>query len=304
MEKRTQEDIDIYTIDSGVPGPHFMVSGSVHGNEKAGPKALKKLLQYLESGEIKLEKGRVSIIPICNPKAYEQDVRFVDYNLNRSMYPRSEDEIEYYEDRLRNVLCPLLEECDYLLDLHSCTAPSEAFVILGGDYSAPRNVSFAKGIGASRILWGWAEAVGGSDDLPDPRHAFGMTEYAREHGAIAVTIECGNHSHHRGPDMAFQAVCNALEYLELSNIDNNLQYSDVFAGDKVIIRFKEAIFKTRNGTFKQDWVNMNPVSKGVEVGSFEDGETFIMPEDGYLIMPNKNAVINAEWFYWGVEESV
>lgn len=304
MEKFTQEDIDVYTIDSGVLGPHFMISGSVHGNEKAGPKALTKLLKHLEQGEITLEKGSLTIVPICNPKAYEQDVRFVDYNLNRSMYPRSDNEIEHYEDRLRNVLCPLLEKCDYLLDLHSCTAPSEAFVILGGDYHDPKNVSFAKGVGASRILWGWAEAVGSNDNIPDPRHAFGMTEYAREHGATAVTIECGNHTHPRGADMAFQGVCNALQYLELSHVDDDLQYDDVFQDDKVTIRFKEVIFKTREGTFKQEWVNMNPVSQGNEIGRFEDGETFVMPEDGYLIMPNKNAVMNAEWFYWGVEEAV
>lgn len=304
MQKTTQENIDIYQIDSGQAGPKLMISGAVHGNEKAGPTALNKLIGLIESGDATIDKGSLTIVPICNPKAFEQDVRFVEYNLNRCMYPRAENEIEYYEDRLRNVLCPLLEQTDYLLDLHSCTAKSEAFVILGGDYSDPVNVEFAKGIGASRIIWGWAEAVGSSDDLPDPRHGFGMTEYAREHGARAVTIECGNHEYPRGPDIAFQAICNVLAHVGVATVSKDLQPSDVFEGEQVSIRLKEAVFKTREGDLSDNWTNMQLVSAGSQIGVFEDGEAVHIPEDGYLIMPNKNAVIDAEWFYWGIKSNI
>ena len=98
MKKTTQENIDIYQIDSGQAGPKLMISGAVHGNEKAGPTALNKLIDLIESGVVTIDKGSLTIVPVCNPKAFEQDVRFVEYNLNRSMYPRAENEIEYYEE--------------------------------------------------------------------------------------------------------------------------------------------------------------------------------------------------------------
>ncbi len=304
IEHSCQEGIDVFRIDSGEAGPRLMFSGGVHGNEKAGPNALQKLIEHIKSGDITINSGVLTIVPVCNPKAFQQNARFVEYNLNRSMYPRAENEIKHYEDNLRNVLCPLLEQTDYLLDLHSCTAKSEPFVILGGDAKDPDNVSFAKSLGVPRILWGWSDAVTQSDDMPDPRHNFGMTEYAREFGARAATIECGDHEHLQGAEIAFQAICNALGHLSLTHVDANLQYPDVFKGDQVAIRFKDVFFKTREGQLSDGWVNMQPVNRGDEISKFNCGEVLLMPYDGYLIMPNKNATIDAEWFYCGVEEKL
>lgn len=302
MEKITQEDIDIYRLKSEKEGPHLMISGAVHGNEKSGPRALTELLARFESGAITLSCGTLTIIPITNPRAYQEDVRFIDRNLNRSMYPR--DEVEHYEDRLRNVLCPILAQTDYLLDLHSCTAKSDAFVIAGGDLTHADNVNFIKGLGVPRTVWGWSDIVGESEDLPDPRHAFGMTEYAREYGAHAITIECGNHEHEHGKDMAYQAACNAIKTLGLAGISADLQKSHVFQEEKITIRLKKAQFKIQEGAFFDAWENMQVVSKGTDIGRFDDGTVFTMPEDGYLVMPNKNAVLGAEWFYWGVREEI
>ncbi len=302
MKHRTQEDIDIYRFESGEEGPHLTISGAVHGNEKSGPRALHKLLEHLESGAITLARGTLTLIPVANPKAYAANTRFVNYNLNRSMYPR--DVIEHYEDRLRNVLCPYLAETDYLLDLHSCTAKSDAFVMAGGDLSNPDALAFMRGLGVPRIVSGWSDIVGENKDIPDPRHAFGMTEYAREYGAHAITIECGNHDHSRGPDMAYQAACNAIQTLGLAVIDPAYQINDVFQEEQITIILKAAQFKTQEGEFSDTWHNMQAVDKGTKIGKFADGTILTMPEDGYLVMPNKNAVLGAEWFYWGVRGDI
>lgn len=300
MEHKTLEEIDIYRLTSGEAGPHLTILGAVHGNEKSGPLALHKLLKHLESGAVTLACGTLTLIPVSNPKAYAANTRFIDYNLNRSMYPR--DEIMHYEDTLRNVLCPLLEETDYLLDLHSCTAKSDAFVMAGGDLTNPDTLAFMQGLGVPRIVNGWRNIVGENKDIPDPRHAFGTTEYAREYGAHAITLECGNHEHPRGPDMAYQAACNAMQTLGLAQINPDLKINDVFQEKQITISLKAAQFKTQEGEFCEEWENMQAVSKGTDIGRFADGTVFIMPEDGYLIMPNKNAVMGAEWFYWGLRE--
>ncbi len=302
MQKTVSEEIEIYRFDSGQAGPALTITGAVHGNEPCGPKALRRLIDLLESGEIEITQGSLTLIPVCNPRAYEQNVRFVEYNLNRSMYPRAEDEIEHYEDRLRSVLCPVLEKTDYLLDLHSCTAPSDPFLIVDGDLTSPDYRRFVDAAGTGYVLWGWSEAVGQSETPEDPSHAQGMGEYARLHGAHALTIECGNHDHPRGADFAFQAALGVIEAVGVAVISETVKPDDVFEKEKKVIRFKSVTFKQQEGRFFQDWVNLHPVQKGTPVAEEEGGQVFTMPEDGFLIMPKENVKIGEEWFYVGVEE--
>ncbi len=75
--------LDIYRFDSGVDGPTLAMFGGIHGNELAGSVALNSLIVEFESGERKLAKGKLVIVPICNPRGYEQNVRYIDVNLNR-----------------------------------------------------------------------------------------------------------------------------------------------------------------------------------------------------------------------------
>ncbi len=63
-------------LQSDVPGPTVVILGGVHGNETCGVKALPALSQ------VSLQRGKL-ILLYGNPLAIEQNVRFVEYNLNR-----------------------------------------------------------------------------------------------------------------------------------------------------------------------------------------------------------------------------
>jgi len=71
----------------------------------------------------------VTFLPVANPRAYRQNTREGDRNLNRDLEERpiSLDN----EDRLGNLLCPLLRAHDVLLDLHSFKGPGRPFVFAG-----------------------------------------------------------------------------------------------------------------------------------------------------------------------------
>jgi predicted deacylase len=56
---------------------------------------------------------------ITNPLAYRLKQRMGERNLNRNMAPSAIP--QDFEDRIANVLCPLLDAHDVLLDLHSFT---------------------------------------------------------------------------------------------------------------------------------------------------------------------------------------
>lgn len=301
MQMREEKGVEIYRLAGPKDGPRFSVFGGVHGNEKCGPQALARVRQNIEDGKIKITKGSFTFVPIANPKAYAQNVRFTERNLNRSLYPKAGDAVACYEDEIGNVLCPILEDTDYLLDLHSCTSKSEAFLIVGG---GENNHEFAQKLGVPRLISGWHEAVSASPDVVDKRHAWGTTEYAREHGATAITLECANHDHPRAADAGYQAVLNALVALGMAELEEGLHIKDIFAGARYDIHIKGMFFKNGEGAFAQDWHNMHEVAKGEMVAEYETGEGIRMPEDGFLILPNKAAAIGAEWFFWGVEKKV
>jgi len=299
--ENTAEKIELETVAYGSAneGVSFTVLGAVHGNEKCGPEAIRRVIADIDAGRIVIKAGRVSFMPVCNPRAYEQDVRFTERNLNRFMYPK--DEPKHYEDYLDNKICPVLEETDYLLDLHSYTSPGGAFLFVG-DLSE-KSVEFAKCLGVPRFIYGWAEALAANDDVTDKRQAMGTTEYAREQGAVALTLECGNHKHPRGADMGYQAILNALEFLGIAEVNKDLAITDMPDEGRYNIRMKGSFLKMKEGAFTQEWKNMDFVSAGSVIARYEDGEELIMPQDGYIVLPKFDAMIGHEWFFWGVESA-
>ena len=70
-------------VASNREGAHVMVVGGTHGNEPAGVKAMVAFHQQVHNGDFILERGKVSLV-LGNPRAYEQDQRYIDRDLNRS----------------------------------------------------------------------------------------------------------------------------------------------------------------------------------------------------------------------------
>ena len=59
-------------------GVNVLILGAIHGNETAGPKAINRLISEIESGKIKLLKGKLVLVPVCNVEANKKDVRSID----------------------------------------------------------------------------------------------------------------------------------------------------------------------------------------------------------------------------------
>ena len=279
------------------PGPKFLVLGSVHGNEKCGAYAIQRIIKEFEDGILKMQKGSVTFVPICNPRAFEADTRFIERNLNRYMLPHENPTT--YEAKIGNILCPLLETCDVLLDLHSYTAGGDPFVII--DSYEPKEYAFVGCLGASVILTEWQEAHDAStkkDATPvDPDEAVGMTGYARRHGAIAALIECGQHKDPASTEAAYRAVRNALTFLGLVTADVSIKTAPAKS-----ISVKKVYYRGDGGSFTKAWNHMEPVKKGDIIATDENNLPVTVPGDGYLIMPNATTPPGTEWFYWGQEK--
>ncbi len=282
------------TYSSQRYGPALLVLGGVHGNETCGPAAINRVLAELDSGAVTLARGQVTFVPVCNPEAARQDKRFVERNLNRFLVPVEAPDT--YEARLGNLLCPLLEQCDVLLDLHSYSSGDLPFVFVDQNENLEER-AFAKALGPENMVTGWEQAYAAAGRKPpqNPDEPTGTTEYARRFGAIGVTLECGQHKAADAPQTAYAAIHNAMRHLGL------IESPGLKPAGKRLVTVRTVIYRQREGRFPKAWKNLAPVSAGEAIAIYEDGETLTAPVDGFLIMPHEDTPIATEWYYFGTE---
>ena len=151
------------------PGVRLIVLGAVHGNETCGTRGIEHVLAELESGALHIARGSVTLVPVTNALAYQRGQRMGERNLNRNLRPHSAP--ADHEDRIANVLCPLLAQHQVLLDLHSFHSPGEPFAMIGPpDNTGPlepfahaaQEEALALRLGPRRLVEGWLDtyAVG------------------------------------------------------------------------------------------------------------------------------------------------
>jgi predicted deacylase len=278
------------------PGPRLLILGAVHGNEPCGTVAIRRVLQELASGVLSLTRGRVTFVPICNPKAFALDVRQTERNLNRYLVPMAQPDC--YEAQLGNVLCPLLADCDVLLDIHSYTVGGAPFVLVK-DFVSKTDGDFAVTLGAEVLLTGWAaayEATGRNASQVDANEGVGTTEYARRFGALAVTLECGQHKDPTCADIAYQAIHNALRHLNMMTGTVPKPLTNIRR-----VTMEQVFYRDAGGELAQPWQNFAPLTAGTTIATSAD-RTIAAEKDCVIIMPKAAAAVGEEWFYLGVED--
>ncbi|SEP86955.1 Succinylglutamate desuccinylase / Aspartoacylase family protein [Ectothiorhodospira magna] len=305
--------ITYHGLNSGV---RLIVLGAVHGNETCGTLGIERVMAALDSGELILNRGLVTFVPIANPLAFSRRQRMGERNLNRNF--RISDPPVDFEDHLANRLGPLLARHDVLLDLHSFHTPGEPFVMLGppnntGELEpftqAAEEEALARRLGARRIVEGWLEtyALGVARRLrhpnpdlraqmlgTDPGYGIGTTEFMRAQGGYALTLECGQHEAPDAPHVAHQAILNTLAHLHL--VDSLPLPAPV--SHPQVLKLVDVIDRNHpQDHFSRDWTSFDPIHTGDEIGRRHDGTPVLAPADGFIVFPNPNALPGNEWFY-------
>jgi uncharacterized protein len=301
------------TYVSPNPGKKLIVTGAVHGSEKCGTIGINRVIAEFESGALALARGQVCFVPITNPKAYAQNTRNGDRNLNRRLRPTNEP--KEFEDHIANWLCLLLAEHDVLLDLHSFQAQGRAFVMVGPENNAgalepfkfaSEELALAKRLGVTRAVDGWLStyATGverrratrpaemDSNDL-DPQYGVGTTEYMRSVGGWSLTLECGQHSDPNAPEVAYQAIRKTLAQLQLVE-----GLAEPESQSMEGLRLYDVIDKAHvDDAFAKPWQSFDAIAKGELIGTRASGEKVHAPNDGWIVFPNAVAAAGNEWFY-------
>jgi predicted deacylase len=296
-------------------GPRLIILGAVHGNEVAGSRGIERVVAELDSGALQLARGSVTFVPVTNPLAYHKVQRNGERNLNRNLRPA--DSPQDYEDRITNVLCPLLAGHEVLLDLHSFQAPSQAFAMLGPQDNqgalepfahARQEQALAVRLGVNRVVEGWLAtyAQGVQQRLArtpaqdragllstDPSYGVGTTEYMRSQGGYAITLECGQHDDPAAPGVAYRAIRNTLAHLGLVD-----ELPPPPSPNLELLRLVQVVDRYHvDDAFVQTWSSFDPVRAGQPVALRHDGTPVVARADGYIVFPNAKATPGNEWFY-------
>ena len=306
-----------HTCHGLAPGPRLLVLGAVHGNEICGALAIGQLLQDIDKGTLTIERGTVTFVPVTNPLAYQLKQRVGDRNLNRNMAPSAIP--QDFEDRIANVLCPLLDAHDVLLDLHSFHTGGAPFVMIGPQNNqgalepfshANDEMQLALHTGPHRIVEGWldtyargvqrraAAAVATTSRaqtlVTNPNYGVGTTEYMRSRGGYGVTLECGQHDAPQAIQVARHAILQTLRLLGITSSG-----PEAVAQAREILRLVDVTDREHAGDqFTREWRSFDAVTAGDVIGVRQSGVPVTAPLDGFVVFPNPRAEAGQEWFYF------
>lgn len=164
---------------------HLAILAGVHGDERAGFHAFDRIVERLHREP--LLRGRLSLIPGNLPAVLKkrpkrcvsgQDMNrlFLDPEqiVEAGLSPSGADYARAQEVKR------LLHDADYLLDLHSTTAPCEPFAVTQDINET--TLSLMSGFPVDLVDHGYRGVVPGSS-----------MDWIEQRGGIGITVECGQH---------------------------------------------------------------------------------------------------------------
>jgi predicted deacylase len=311
------DHLRIHGFASLDPGPRLIVLGGVHGDETCGTVGIERTLAELDSGALQLLRGELTLVPVANPLARRLKRREGERNLNRLFKPTPAGQAPAdYEARITDLLCPLLERHDVLLDLHSFQSEGEAFAMIGPRDNTGTLEPFARAfeegqlalhMGTSRVVEGWldiyaaglAQRAGGKPaDEAALAFGWGTNEYMRSRGGYGVTLECGQHQDPAAPEVAHRAIRAALRLLGMTAAEPGVEPP----APPALLRLVSVTDRdSEDDRFVREWATFDPVAKGEPIGVRADGSVVAAERDGFIVFPNSAALPGTEWFYFAVE---
>ena len=276
----------VTTFESGVAGPHVLVTALTHGNEICGAIALDRLFR----AGLRPRQGKLTLAfdNIAAYRSFDRRVpttsRFVDEDFNRLWAPPTLDGPRQSTELARaRTLRPFVDAADFLLDIHSMQYSTAPLMLAG---TLDRSVALALRVGIPELI------------MCDAGHAAGPR--MRDYGGFgdsasprtALLIESGQHWERRAAEMATDVMLRFLIALgTLTRDDAQLLAGPDFDAHprQRTIQVTEAITITGDHfEFVQDFRGLEVLSpKGTLIGR-DNGREVRTPYDNcVLIMPSR-----------------
>ena len=272
----------IWTYDSGVTGPHAMVSAIVHGNELSGALAVDWLLRE----NVRPLVGKLSLA-FMNIEAFDRfdpvdpnATRWVDEDFNRvwdeAALGGDRDSVELR--RAREVR-PVLDTVDYLFDIHTMQhlAPP---LMMSGRHAKAKDLAAKIGV---------PERVVG-----DAGHAAGrrMRDYGQfddpNSSKTALLIECGQHWESSAETLAKVSAVRFLEAFGLIEPDTLATDPSENYQQRFFTVIEAVTIQSEGFEFAQAFTGGEILTDaGTAIGRDGDREVVTPIDNVMLVMPSK-----------------
>lgn len=273
--------LGISTIYGSKPGKTSIIMAGNHGNEICGINVFKDIIPH-----ISIETGTV-IFVLGNLRAIEKNVRFTEYNLNRTFSPSSTYSKEIkktYEYKRAQELKKIFNIGDALLDIHSTTNPGEPFIVTENNafkiiFHFPREFK--------RIVYGFDAIESGASD-----------GYMLSKNKIGICIECGQHDSIHAVEVAKKAV---FSFLNLRGHINTSDNSNNEIENREMIKMN-SIYHTKTDSFElsKDFFDFEKIKKGSLIG-IDGGIKICAPDDCVIVFAHNRDKKGEEGFLLGHE---
>lgn len=282
----------IRVVESGIAGPNLLVFGAIHGDEVCGPKAIFHILDEFKNGQLKINRGTVTFVPVCNLDAYAANKRYIDDNMNR-VFRHYANPVGREQIAVQSLL-PLFVDKTHFLDVHSTPTPTPAFIF--NDQETPESRAMAMILGTGYIVEGWAALYPPANPNENIPKEPDTLWYAKSQGVTGCLIECGDHTQPEAVAVARRAILNTFNHLGM--MDTGL----IIPQKPEILRMTGMVRRPPSESFEfVDGVdNFAKMKKGQVVAHFKgaNDNELRAPHDGYMLVPFPGAKVGEEIIYW------
>jgi predicted deacylase len=276
----------VTTFDSGVSGPHVLVTALTHGNEICGAIALDRLIRAgsrPRQGRLTLAFDNIAAYRSFD-RRYPVASRYVDEDFNRLWDEPTLDGPRQSTELVRaRALRPFVDAADFLLDIHSMQYATAPLMLAG---TLDRSVALARRVGIPELI------------MCDAGHAAGKR--MRDYGPFgdpasaktALLIEAGQHWQTRAAEVATDVMLRFLIAVGTLGRDE----AAVIAGPDFdahprqrVIEVTEAVTITGDKfEFVDEFRGLEVLSpKGTLIGRDDGREVRTPYDDCVLIMPSR-----------------
>lgn len=276
------------TFDSGLDGPHVMLTAVTHGNELCGAIAL----DFLFREGVRPSRGKLSLGFVNHAAYHTFDAdnptasRFIDEDFNRTW---GEDVLDGARDtvetRRAREIRPLIDTVDFLLDIHSMQHKTVPLMMCG---PLDKGRALARALGAPINV------------ISDAGHAAGkrLRDYTffgdPKAPQNALLIECGQHWESASVDVAKDSVLRFLRHFDIVPPEFIAQHLAATPPppQRLIEVSGPVTIKTGSFRFAENYTGLETIERAGTVIAWDAEVEIKTPYDNcVLIMPSRRLVV-------------
>ncbi len=275
MEKIVELIENVWSMDSGRPGPVLAIIGGTHGNEETGCNVVLHLYEEIHQGSLALTQGKL-ILGLGNPKAIVKRERGSEEgaDLNRCFTPDIlTGSSSSYEHQRARALAIALREVTIGIDLHATNKPSMPFAF---SQTEP-------GITAKALI----SCLQASIVLTDPHWIFAggpitLDEFFFQHGGVGLCYETG------------LAEDTSRTKEVLNEMLNCMRLLGIMKGNPTILDRSQSVYELTSSiilsetgfTYAEDTggYNFQPVQSGQIIG-WHGSVSHVAKHEGVIVFP-------------------